>query len=164
VRADNPRCDRKWRFLARPPGCHHNREMRICVLALLAGCSFVGVRAPSRSSDPSTADPSAIRCNDSGLLPGLDALGGAAAIALTGGGILYEHTTDKADHFTKYYAGPSLALAILYFYSASFGTDRISRCSDLKERAAQVKVIVRPVDFDEHKDQPKPDSSGIEIE
>lgn len=132
--------------------------MRFTCLAVaaLAGCSFAGVRAPRYTLDRTTGIPSAIHCSDNGLLPAIDALGGAAAIAATGGGILLEHTSDdrKPEHFTRYYAGPGLVLAIIYFYSASFGNDRITRCSDLKDSASQVKPVVRPVEDDGPKKKP----------
>jgi hypothetical protein len=121
--------------------------MRFTALAALAGCSFAGVRAPPKSIDPATATPGSIRCNDSSLLPSLDALGGAGAISVMGGGIILQYATEKEryDHFTLYYAGPMLALAIAYWWSASFGNDRISRCSDLKEKANRVRPVVLPV-------------------
>lgn len=113
---------------------------------MVTGCSFAGVRGPARTVEPPT-DPSAIHCTESGVLPALDALGGAAAISVIGGGILLEHTSEdgEPEHFTAYYAGPLLAVAIAYFWSASFGTDRITRCTELKEQASQVRAIVRPV-------------------
>lgn len=128
-------------------------------LAALAGCSFAGVRAPPRSIDPATAAPGSFKCNDSSLLPSIDALGGAGAISVMGGGIILEQTTERAryDHFTLYYAGPLLALAIGYWWSASFGNDRITRCSELKERASRVRPVVLPVG-----DPSKPQESDTE--
>jgi hypothetical protein len=119
---------------------------RALVVVVLAGCSFVGVRAPARTTEPAK-DPAAVHCSDSGILPALDALGGAAAISVIGGGVLLEHTSDdgEPEHFTRNFAGPLLAVAIAYFWSASFGTDRIERCSELKEQAATVQTIVRPI-------------------
>lgn len=121
--------------------------MRFVALVALAGCSFVGVRAPSSKIDPSTTRPENIQCNDSSLLPSLDALGGAAAISVMGGGVILDAATEKERYkdFTLYYAGPLLALAVTYWYSAAFGNARISRCSDLKEKAGLVVPVVRPI-------------------
>lgn len=129
----------------------------------LAGCSFVGVRAPSKSIDPATMSPAQITCNESSLLPSLDALGGAAAISVMGGGIILEHTTERAryDHFTLYYAGPMLAAAIVYWYSASFGNARVSRCTELKETAGRIRPIVRPIESD---GKPKQETDPEQIE
>jgi len=130
----------------------------------LSGCSFVGIRAPSKSIDPSVMSPAQIKCNESSLLPSIDALGGAAAISVMGGGIILEGTTkrDRYDDFTLYYAGPLLALAIGYWWSASFGTTRATRCTDLKETAGRVRPVVRPVG-DEGKPAPQTDPEEIEI-
>ena len=48
--------------------------------------------------------------------------------------------------FTLYYAGPALAVAVIYFWSASYGTARVSRCTELKEELAKVKEAVRPIE------------------
>ncbi len=138
--------------------------MRFAFLAALAGCSFIGVRAPSSKIDPATTAPDSIKCNDSSLLPSLDALGGAGVISVMGGGILLEQTTEREryDHFTLYYAGPLLALAVAYWWSASFGNDRISRCSELKDTAGRVRPIVRPI-ADPDKPQ-ESDPEKIEID
>lgn len=136
----------------------------VVLLAALAGCSFVGVRAPSKSIDPATMRPEQIKCNESAVLPSLDALGGAAAISAMGGGLILQYTTenDRYDHFTAYYAGPLLAAAIIYWYSASFGNSRVSRCTDLKETAGKVQPVVRPVEPD-GKPRQETDSEQIEI-
>lgn len=106
------------------------------VVVLATGCSYAFVRAP-KHMDPPPTDPRQVRCNDSALFPSLDALGGAAALSVAGAGVILEQTseTGRADNFTKFYAAPLLALAIVYFYSGSFGTDRISKCQELKETA-----------------------------
>jgi hypothetical protein len=124
--------------------------MRFVALLALAGCSFVGVRAPSPKLDPSTMSADQIKCNDSSLLPSLDALGGAAAISIAGAGVILEHTTkrERYDDFTLYFAGPMLALAITYWWSASFGNNRISKCSDLKERAGATRPVILPIKDD----------------
>jgi hypothetical protein len=139
--------------------------MRLAALAALAGCSFAGVRAPTAKIDPTTLVPSSIQCNDSSLLPSLDALGGAAAIATAGGGVILERTTvkERYDNFTLYYAGPLLALAIVYWWSASFGNDRISKCSDLKERANATRPVVRPIEDEPGAKKSMPDDKDIEI-
>ena len=137
--------------------------MRFACLAALTGCSFAGVRAPSRSIDPATMSPDQIKCNESSLLPSLDALGGALVISAMGGGIILEQTTEREryDHFTLYYAGPLLLGAIGYWWSASFGNERVSRCTDLKETAGRVRPIVRPVEGD---GKPKQETDPEQIE
>ena len=82
------------------------------------------------------------------MLPALDALGGAAALGVMGGGILLEQTSEdgEPEHFTLYYAGPLLAVAIVYFASATFGTNRVSRCTELRESAVRVRDAVRPIE------------------
>ncbi|MEO8705857.1 MAG: hypothetical protein ABI867_37850 [Kofleriaceae bacterium] len=136
--------------------------MRLTALAVLAlgGCSFVGVRSPKPQTDPPTYP---VKCNDSGILPALDALGGAAAISVMGGGIILERTDEDHDpqHFTLYYAGPLLALAVVYWASASFGNTRTSRCSDMKEAASRTQEVVRPI---EPSEKPKPKPPEIEIQ
>ena len=120
--------------------------MRAVALVVMCGCSFAGVRGPARTADPPT-DPAKVHCTESALLPNLDALGGAAAISVIGGGVILEHTSDdgEPEHFTKYYAGPLLAVAIAYFWSASFGTDRTERCTEVRERAGATRRVVAPI-------------------
>lgn len=103
--------------------------MRVVPLLLATGCSFALVRAPKKGPP--------LSCNHSSVIPAIDALGGAGALAVMGGGVILEHTSDdgKPAHFTTYYAGPLLATAILYFYSASFGTDRVGKCQELEQAA-----------------------------
>ena len=119
----------------------------IAVLSSSTGCSFVGVRGPKLTEPVDAAgnpiDPKTIHCTESDILPALDALGGAGALAVAGGGIILEKTSDDGSpkHFTAYYAGPLVALAVLFFYSASFGTDRVSRCTELKESKTQIIPI-----------------------
>ncbi len=127
---------------------------------VLTGCSFVGVRAPKPQTEPPTYP---VKCNDSGILPALDALGGAAAISVMGGGIILERTSEdhEPDHFTLYYAGPLLVLAVVYWASASYGNNRTSRCSDLKDAASQVRPVVIPIEPGE---KPKPRPPEIEIQ
>jgi hypothetical protein len=122
--------------------------MRSVALVLVAGCSFVGVRGPTRTASSPPGDPSSIKCSESDVLPALDALAGAAALGVMGGGILLEQTSEdgEPEHFTLYYAGPALAVAIAYFWSASYGTTRVSRCTELKEDLARVKDAVRPIE------------------
>lgn len=75
-----------------------------------------------------------VRCTDSDTLPALDALGGAAAIAVAGGGFIIEQTSETGDlhNFTKYYAGPLVIAAILYFVATSVGTNRVERCHEAR--------------------------------
>ena len=115
---------------------------------LFTGCSFVGVRAPTQTEpfDASGAplDPKTIKCTDSDILPAIDALGGAAALAVAGGGVILEHTSDDGSpqHFTAYYMTPLIAVAVAYFYAAQWGTDRVSRCTDLKEATTKITPIL----------------------
>jgi hypothetical protein len=122
--------------------------MRSVALVLVAGCSFVGVRGPTRAITDSPGDPRSIKCSESDVLPALDALAGAAALGVMGGGILLEKTSEdgEPENFTLYYAGPALAVAIVYFWSASYGTTRVSRCTEIKEQLAKVKEAVRPIE------------------
>jgi hypothetical protein len=119
------------------------------VLVVASGCSFVAVRGPSKRIGLLPDDPAKLKCSDNSLFPSLDALGGAAAIAVAGGGIVLEQTSEdgKPEDFTKFYAGPLVALGILYFVSASFGNKRITWCSDAKERILKQQDAVRPVEF-----------------
>jgi hypothetical protein len=107
------------------------------LLALLGACSFVGVRGPSDRVGIVPDDPAKVKCTDSTLFPSIDALGGAAAAAVAVGGIVLEKSSDdgKPEHFTSYYAGPLAVLSIVYFYAASWGNNRITWCTDAKERA-----------------------------
>ncbi len=108
--------------------------MRILVaLVCITGCSFFGVQGPLSVGSEVAPDPGA-RCTDSDTLPALDAIGGAAALAVAGGGFIIEQTSDSGDlhNFTKYYAGPLVVAAILYFVSTSVGTTRVERCREAK--------------------------------
>ena len=95
----------------------------------ISGCSFFGVQGPIASGSVVPPDPKAT-CTDSDTLPALDAIGGTAALAVAGGGFIIEQTSDIGDlrNFTKYYAGPLVIAAILYFVSTSVGTNRVERC------------------------------------
>jgi hypothetical protein len=119
------------------------------ILVLATGCSYAFVREP-KHMDPPPTDPRQVHCNDSGLFPSLDALGGAAAISVAGGGVIIDQTseTGRAENFTKYYAAPLLALAIVYFYSGSFGTERVSKCQELKETAERNSRPSADIDVD----------------
>src|SRR4051812_33782010 len=97
------------------------------LLALMPGCSYAFIRAPHASSPPAM-DPAEVHCNNSSLIPSLDAAAGGLALAASGAGIIEEHTSDKLDHFTLHFAGPLLVAGIVLFYSASFGTSRVERC------------------------------------
>jgi hypothetical protein len=142
------------------------------LLALVAsGCSFVAVRGPGQRVGLLPEDPAQLRCSEDSLFPSLDALGGAAAIAVAGGGIVLEQTSEdgKPENFTKYYAAPLVALAIVYFISASYGNNRITWCSEAKERITKARDGVRPVDLGpptpkKKPSQVPPDDDEIEIE
>ncbi len=109
------------------------------VIVLAAGCSFIGVRGPSAPTEL-IADPSQVRCTDSDLLPALDSLGGVAAIAAAGGGIVLQHTSNDGTprHFDLIYAPILLAVSIAAWSSASFGTNRVEHCREVMDRAASL--------------------------
>jgi hypothetical protein len=98
--------------------------------------------------DPSTGETYEIRCKESSMLPTVDVLGGGAAIVAAGAGILLEQTSDDGQpkHFTAYYAGPLLAVAIAYFWSAGVGNHRLEKCSELKTTARGRPTPVRSID------------------
>lgn len=124
----------------------------IAAIALFAtGCSFAGVRGPSSRVDPLPLDRPRVSCTESALLPSLDALGGAAALAAAAGGVLFENVSESGEpeNFTRYYAGPLLGAALVYFVSAGFGNRRITWCSDANERLAEQREAVRPVEVEE---------------
>jgi hypothetical protein len=131
------------------------------LLALVAtGCSFVAVRGPSTRIGLLPDDPAKLKCSDNSLFPSLDALAGAAAIAVAGGGVVLEQTSEdgEPEDFTKFYAGPLVALGIIYFVSASFGNRRITWCDDAKERIRKAQDVVRPIDLGPpSKRKPDPD-------
>ena len=141
------------------------------LVALVAGCSFVGVRGPGSRVGLLPEDPADLKCSESSLFPSLDALGGAAAIGIAGGGIVLEQTSEdgKPENFTKYYAAPIVALAIVYFVSASYGNNRITWCTDARERILKARDGVRPVDLGpptpkKKPSQVPPEDDEIEIE
>lgn len=134
---------------------------RLCACGLLlaavaTGCSFALVRGPSDRIGLLPDDPAKLKCSDSSLFPGLDALAGAAAIAVAGGGVVLEQTSEdgKPENFTKYYAGPLVVLGIIYFVSASFGNRRITWCSDARERIIKARDSVRPIELEPKKPKP----------
>jgi hypothetical protein len=109
----------------------------------LPGCSFALVRGPSSTVD--LASPAATHCTESGFFPGLDALTGALALAGSVTGVIVEHTsTDgRPKDFGLYYGLPLVALGIVYLASATFGTNRIEDCVEVKSRTAP--PVVTPV-------------------
>jgi hypothetical protein len=117
------------------------------LLALLCACSFVGVRGPSDRVGIVPDDPAKVKCTESTLFPTIDSIGGAGALIVAGAGVVLEQTSEdgKPEHFTRYYAGPLALLSIAYFYAASWGNERITWCSDAKERAANNRDQIRSV-------------------
>lgn len=127
------------------------KAMRVAAaLVLTSGCSFALVRGPSERVSILPASDRDLKCTDSTLFPSLDALAGAAAAAVAGGGIVIEQTSDandkKLENFTKYYAGPIVVGAIVYFVSAGFGNKRVTWCSDAHERMIKAQSEIRPID------------------
>ena len=104
-------------------------------LVLLAGCSFIGVHGPPALPDP-PPPPDQIHCTSDDLLPSVDALGGAAALATAVGGVIIENTSASGDprNFTKYYMMPLIVVGIVYFVAASKGTHRVEECQAAKDR------------------------------
>ena len=102
-------------------------------LALLAGCSFVGVKGP-RVPDPARP-PDSIHCTTSDFLPTLDALAGAASLAASAGGVIAEETGSHgvAEHWELYYALPLVAVGVVYFVASSHGTREVERCAVAKD-------------------------------
>ncbi|MBA3538735.1 MAG: hypothetical protein H0T79_03840 [Deltaproteobacteria bacterium] len=111
------------------------RFVAALVACSLTGCSFLLVKGPV-ATEPGS-NPAKLDCTTSTVVPALDALGGAAAIAAAGAGLVLEYASEDGDlkNFKYYYAGPLLAVAIAYFWSASHGTNHVERCRELKERA-----------------------------
>ena len=111
------------------PGVRDNWRMRgVAIVALVSGCSFFAVKGPTQHTELIT-DPSAVTCTDSDLVPSLDGIGGALAIAAAGGGVILQHTRDDGTpkHFDLYFAPALLAAAIVYWSSASYGTNRVEQ-------------------------------------
>ena len=107
--------------------------MRAALALVLAGCSFVGVEGP-RVPDPAPPADS-IHCTTSDLLPTLDALAGAAALATSAGGVIAEETGTHgiAEHWELYYALPLVAVGVVYFVASSHGTREVERCAVAKD-------------------------------
>ncbi len=112
---------------------YDSRVRTLIALVCISGCSFFGVQGPIASGSEVPADPNAA-CTESDTLPALDAIGGAAALAVAGGGFIIEQTSETGElrNFTKYYAGPLVIAAIIYFVSTSVGTNRVERCHEAK--------------------------------
>jgi hypothetical protein len=108
--------------------------MKVVALLALAGCSFIGVKGPGALPDPSPPADS-IHCTTSDVLPTLDALGGAAAIATSAGGVIAEETGKQGAfaHWEMYYALPLLAVSVVYFVSSSHGTHAVEQCAVAKD-------------------------------
>lgn len=121
--------------------------MRLLALAVSAGCSFVGVRGPADRVGVLPDDPAKLKCTESTLLPSLDAVGGIVGVLAAGAGVVLEQTSEDGEpqNFTKYYAGPIALGAILYFVSASYGNNRITWCTDARERIEANRSVVVPV-------------------
>jgi hypothetical protein len=106
----------------------------IVVVFVLGGCSFVGVKGPGALPDPAPpADE--IHCTTSDALPTIDALGGIAALAASGGGIIAEETGNHGvfEHWEAYYALPLLAVSIVYFVASGHGTHAVEQCAVAKD-------------------------------
>lgn len=112
----------------------------LAVVLALQGCSFAFVRGPSSTTE--LTDPAATHCTESGFMPGLDALTGALTLAGAVGGVITEHTSadGKPKDFGLYYGLPLVALGIIYLASATFGTNRVEDCVEVKERTKPAPV------------------------
>jgi hypothetical protein len=127
--------NRRDRFVEARAATRYDFGVRVLVaLVCASGCSFVGVRGPSTGSHEPARDPSSVHCTDTDALPALDAVGGAAALAVAGGGFIIEQTSSTGDlhNFTKYYAGPLVLASIIYFIASGYGTDRVEHCREIK--------------------------------
>jgi hypothetical protein len=122
------------RFLARVERYRYDLGVKALLAIVCAtGCSFFGVRATTWTRSEPAPNPAALDCTDSDTLPAIDAIGGAAALAGAGGGFIIEQTQDNELHnFTKYYLGPLVAVAIVYFIATSYGTNRVEGCRAAK--------------------------------
>ncbi len=132
----------------------------LAACSMLAGCSFVLVKDPPRVA-PGT-DPAKVNCSQSSLIPGIDAIGGAAAIAAAAAGVVLEHTSSDGSpkRFDLYFAGPLVVLGIIYFYAASGGTDAVEACQKIKVKADDPQTWqITPID----PGPPKPKQGDIEI-
>jgi hypothetical protein len=109
------------------------QEVRAALALQLSGCSFFAVKNPAVPDPPPPSDQ--IHCTTSDLLPTIDALGGAAALATSAGGIIAEETGSHgvAEHWELYYALPLVAVAVVYFASSSHGTKAVERCAVAKD-------------------------------
>ena len=132
----------------------------LAACSLLGGCSFLLVKDPPRVV--AGTDPAKVDCSTTSVIPGIDAIGGAAAIAASAGGIVLQHTSTDGSprHFDLYFAAPLLVLGIIYFYAASGGTDAVEACQKIKAKAddPQTWQIV-PID----PGPPRPKEGEIEI-
>ena len=127
--------NRLGRFVeARKPTRYDFGVRPLVALVCATGCSFVGVRGPAHVGSEPAADPSTVHCTDTDALPALDAVGGAAALAVAGGGFIIEQTSSTGDlhNFTKYYAGPLVVASIIYFIASGYGTNRVEQCREAK--------------------------------
>lgn len=123
---------------------------RLCLLATavatvatgVAACSFVGVSGPSERVPHAPKRPEDLKCAEDSILPSLDALGGAFAMSAAVGGVFAEQLSEdgEPDGFTKYYAGPLLVLSIVYLVAAGHGNERITWCTDAKDRSRQGRL------------------------
>ena len=108
----------------------------VLLLAVAAtGCSFFLVKGPAQRVD--VIGPGYDKCTESPVVPVVDVVGGLALASAAVGGVILEQADDEFEpkNFGKYYAGPLVVGAIVYFVAASRGNNRITWCSDVKERA-----------------------------
>ena len=109
---------------------------RVALLAVLSlgGCSFIGVKGPGALPDPPPPADS-IHCTTSDVLPTIDALAGAGALAAATAGIFAEETGSHGafDHWELYAVTPLVAVAVAYFVSSSHGTREVERCAVAKD-------------------------------
>jgi len=128
------------------------------------GCSFFLVKGPAQRVD--VVGPGYDKCTESPVVPVVDVIGGLALASAAVGGVILEQADDEFEpkNFGKYYAGPLVVGAIVYFVAASRGNNRITWCSDLKERVKngegpRVQPIGEPTKdiYDDPKNPKKPD-------
>jgi len=109
--------------------------MRIAALALtgLLGCSYVTVNAPHIGETAATT-----RCTESDVWPSIDSAIGISGIAGAVGGELVDRLTNH--HMANYellVGLPAIVVGIAYLVGASYGTDAVEACRNVKGGATR---------------------------
>jgi hypothetical protein len=92
-------------------------------LVVCASCSFVAVHGPVATPNKP------LECTDSDVVPSIDAAAGALLVAGAIAGEVADHVSSHPiQHFELIIGLPALVAGIVYFVSASHGTDKVSAC------------------------------------